>query len=202
MCVCSIPSSRCRLRQLPSQVETAKKRDHIAATSPLGHVTVALWTLNRSHSHATMIFPSPCLAPIVWRPSSPPASMHTVSKDVVPLWVFYGYFVVIYGYFAAICCIHIPSTQSQILSCPSKRRNFIPDKPCRGDSVSRPHPNSPATRAISTKTGQVQPPVERGDRGGTGFGVWGCSGTEYPHCGNPAFALQTLRLAQRCGRRS
>ena len=73
----------------PSSVETANERDRrsvsavsvggqclrdlrdlrdlIAASSPPGHVTVALWTFDCFHSLATMIFPYPYLALTVWR---------------------------------------------------------------------------------------------------------------------------------------
>ena len=40
-------------------------RDLMVASSPLSHVTVAPWTLNRRSSLATMIFPCLCLAPTV-----------------------------------------------------------------------------------------------------------------------------------------
>ena len=105
----------------PSSVETANERDRrsvsavsvyatyatdsqclrdlIAASSPPGHVTVALWTPDRFHSLATIIVPSPYLVLTIWRY----LPQYEYCTDT-PLF-FYGHFAVISRHFAISYCL-------------------------------------------------------------------------------------------------
>ena len=110
-------------------------RDHLVASSPPTHVTVALWTLNRSYTLAAMIFPSPHLTPPVLF-----VSIHTVRTTLCTVSIDLGRLLVLYG--ASLGTMWpftgILRTSLGDLPPPFPPIPGILRKPCREDPPGRP----------------------------------------------------------------
>ena len=119
--------------RFPSSIESAISRDHIVPSSSRAYVTVALWTLYRFHSLATMIFLLPAWDPPFGRiPPAPSLYVYCMDRPcsfMGTLWGILGCLWdqrVICGHLRVLCG-HLPPFPASIFlprilnTCPAVR---------------------------------------------------------------------------------